>query len=337
MSFINKIKNKLPSYRASRDATKALSEKITSLDEKMEYYFWLLSMQQQKSTDISEVKKQVFLSMPKAEEPRRTYQLIMNFILRRIKQICIENRIDFFLDGGTLIGAIRHNGFIPWDDDIDISMFTDQFFALKKAIENDEFLELAYYYNRGGEVYIKVKLKQRECFFVDIFLREYLDIGISEVEAFTKKLKVLNKELKVMIKDTIDSQFSDLDWTFPHKNEQLDKIVDGFWNEIKKMKIFQNNRSKFTCASPITPEWVMNCFGAIFPYDTVLPLSSDSVEFEKVYYNVPNDYNQYLFCYYGDIWSLPKSITPLHSYELKNGEKEAKIILKELQEKGIQL
>lgn len=43
-------------------------------------------------------------------------------ILREFVKFCEENNLRYFLAGGTLIGAVRHQGFVPWDDDLDVSM-----------------------------------------------------------------------------------------------------------------------------------------------------------------------------------------------------------------------
>lgn len=52
----------------------------------------------------------------------RQSQLVMLRMLKILDHICTRHNIEYFLIGGTLLGAIRHKGFIPWDDDLDIGM-----------------------------------------------------------------------------------------------------------------------------------------------------------------------------------------------------------------------
>ena len=65
-------------------------------------------------------------------------------ILKVVDEFCRKNNIKYSLAYGTLIGAIRHNGFIPWDDDIDIMMTYDNLIKLKKLfnVEGYKYLDV---------------------------------------------------------------------------------------------------------------------------------------------------------------------------------------------------
>lgn len=58
-------------------------------------------------------------------------------LLEEIDQICRENNIEYFLDGGTVIGAVRHEGFIPWDNDADIAMTEDNYNKFAEIVNRD--------------------------------------------------------------------------------------------------------------------------------------------------------------------------------------------------------
>lgn len=67
----------------------------------------------------------------------RPSQLKMLTILQEIDRICRKHRIPYWIEGGTLLGAERHGGFIPWDDDLDVSMMREDFRRFLKVAPDE--------------------------------------------------------------------------------------------------------------------------------------------------------------------------------------------------------
>ena len=63
-------------------------------------------------------------------------------ILKDFIKICEENNLNYYMYAGSLLGTIRHKGFIPWDDDLDVIMFREDFEKFKLARKRLVFEEL---------------------------------------------------------------------------------------------------------------------------------------------------------------------------------------------------
>lgn len=90
----------------------------------------------------------------------RKQQLRMLEILLYIDKICKENNIKYWLSSGTLLGAVRHGGFIPWDDDLDIEMLREDYEKfLKVFTDNDNYALQTY---KSDENYFRTFAKVRD-------------------------------------------------------------------------------------------------------------------------------------------------------------------------------
>ena len=73
----------------------------------------------------------------------RDVQMKILEVMKYIDRVCRENNIVYYIMGGTALGAIRHGGFIPWDDDLDIFMTPTEYTKFKKMMEaenNQKFM-----------------------------------------------------------------------------------------------------------------------------------------------------------------------------------------------------
>lgn len=238
---------------------------------------------------------------PEGSDLRRA-QLRMLDLLIFLDKICKENNLTYWLEGGTLLGAVRHGGFIPWDDDTDVCMPREDAMKLKKIMGDGTFEGHIVLQNHDTDPhyinsswmtlrdtkseYIKDCNLHNSCKYkglqVDIFI---VDKGVSPILkricAFYQIQFVLNPWLKKQEK--LLRPFVKI--TYP----LLNNIVTPILRLFKFNNIYDIG---YGCQF-IDP----------FCHDTVFPLTQ--VEFEGHFFSSPRDKNKYLTNEYGDWEKIP--------------------------------
>ena len=95
-----------------------------------------------------------------SEKMKKVWAVELN-LLEQFDKLCRENNLQYFVDSGTLLGAVRHQGFIPWDDDIDVVMFRDDYEKLK-IIAKDAVSSPYFYQNSYNDLMIWAFSKLRD-------------------------------------------------------------------------------------------------------------------------------------------------------------------------------
>ena len=76
-------------------------------------------------------------NIPKTKGKLRQIQLQILEMLKLFDDICKRNNINYWIESGTLLGAVRHKGFIPWDDDVDVCILRDDVEKLNKILDEE--------------------------------------------------------------------------------------------------------------------------------------------------------------------------------------------------------
>ena len=239
---------------------------------------------------------------PEGSDLRRQ-QLRMLELLNTIDVICKKHQIPYWLSSGTLIGAARHKGFIPWDDDLDIEMLRSDYLRLIEILPKELPENFVLQTNDTDPNYIFVygKLRDKHSFLEEtnsydrIFKEKGIYIDIFPLEKIPYFLAWIGGHMQGQIYNQLN-------------NKLLTKEV--MLRRIRRIYKF-NTQIGFPILrilSKLIPgNKLRHSFGTAFfkprYMDDIFPLSE--MEFEGKMYPVPHDTDALLRKIYGDYMQLP--------------------------------
>ena len=165
--------------------------------------------------------------IPPAEGNLRLIQKANSELLRVFNDICKENNIQYWIDFGTLLGAVRHKGFIPWDDDIDLGMIREDYEKLIELFQegkiNNPDLELEFENNKKNKCFVKIQHKKSENLFLDIFPYDLYHSKLSQDEKKNLSEKISNLKVSKLL----DKQKHDKNMRASFKRITKEQILDN--------------------------------------------------------------------------------------------------------------
>lgn len=236
-------------------------------------------------------------------------------ILKEFADYCDKNNLVYFLGYGTLLGAVRHKGFIPWDDDIDLVMPRgdyDKF--IKKFNKKSKNLEVLDILNEPTYSFSFAKLSDKSTFIkegtdiafdklgvnIDIFPLDGVSSDLKEQKRKVKQIKIYRKILDFKNISIVRKRAF-------YKNIILflGKTIFYFIDYQKIVKKIVDSAKELNYDDSNTVACLVWNYGAKEIMSKEIFSKSTKLEFENDLYNVPQDYDKYLKNIYGDYMILP--------------------------------
>lgn len=258
--------------------------------------------------------------MQNKEELKKAKKIMVNLLLE-LDRICKKENIKYWITDGTLLGAIRHKGFIPWDDDIDVCMLTKDYKNfLKIAKENlnsstfldnnetDKYTNFNFSKLRDrNSKYIEKKQTDKELFHQGIF------IDIFVMDSFERKIKFLYRNLSRI------------------KNLKIYEVKNRFYFlkfiliRFKITKLISKFLSYFLIEENIEKKDFLigyqYCWNQVYESYDIFPLKE--IEFEGHKFPCPNNPDAILKELYGDAYMEfpPEDQRACHASYINTNEK----------------
>lgn len=250
----------------------------------------------------------------------RKFQLELLKMLEILDKIFHENELPYFLLGGSALGAVRHKGFIPWDDDIDIGLYRKDFERMEKILQDKLPINLlyckigenkipnapiGYLYNVSNSEISLSKVPTIDIFAID---------NVPDNKILEKMQNIFAKVYNLCIYRNPARNRGRISYFF---TKMILIIFPNFLlNYLEKLskKIIISSQDKNT-------KYVNNLFGA--NYEKVRKeVMGEAVlkEFETGFFPIPKLYDEYLTILYGDYMKIPEKNKqqPKHKTEIFN-------------------
>lgn len=247
-------------------------------------------------------------------------------ILLSVHRICTENNIKYTLVGGTLLGAVRHGGYIPWDDDIDIALVAEEYDRLTELLKTGRYsikllshdtdrnypltADRIYEESTVYEWDDKNKISFDTGLYIDLYRFEYLGNDFQTVVKNVRK-SIYWKYLayaKLLKKYRRPKKAKDIPVTLLWF--VLSRIFSSHYIYRKILSIFSKEKSKYISSvwtTYKTKEIVLSSYFDQYGY----------VDFEGHSLMCVKDYDGFLKSYFGDYMKLPPKEKQVTHHEFK--------------------
>ncbi|MBC5658718.1 LicD family protein [Anaerosacchariphilus sp. NSJ-68] len=262
-------------------------------------------------------------------------------ILDEIKRVCEKNGIQFFLDYGTLLGAVRHKGMIPWDDDIDLGMLRkdyDRFCAVApKELGKNFYLQT--WENDIGYACPFVKVRRLHTHFIERATENtgqedgiFIDVFPYDTYPATKLKRICQKYGIKVIDKLLYAKCGYILW------EDRDTTKKRLYKVLGKISNIISKKTLCKCRAKLelignkdnTGYYIVQSGDGQYERYKVpkkcLEKGCIELEFENKMYPCPSDYDTWLTCFYGDYKKLPPESERVSMHNVKNIVIEGKSI-----------
>lgn len=251
-----------------------------------------------------------------SDEEIRALQAKELEILKYVANICKENNLKFFMCGGTCIGTIRHHGFIPWDDDVDIFMLREDYekiyrnwteyskdpkYAICRSDESHNYHHAAMTVNDSETTFINFRTQDEDVnqgIAIDIIPIDHLAPTV--LGRFSQRLNA------ILFSIFINQRLPD------HQGKLLRFLTAGPLKIIRSPKrrylIWHNAERRMTKAYPASTELIelaSGLKGLFRPFDPEWFASSKMMPFEDTKMPVMIGYDEYLTLVFHDYMKMP--------------------------------